>query len=215
MEKLYQHRFSVAVKKSKESVWRIVVEDFLQRWVAPDDAVLDLGCGYGEFLNHLSCKRRIGVDFNAEAADHLDPDVEFIRGDVTDLSFLEDESVQVVFTSNMMEHLRGKQDMERLLMEAKRVLAPGGHFIALGPNMRFLAGQYWDFWDHVVPITDKSLEEILAYLDFTVVNRYPKFLPYTTQSKYPRAPFLVRLYLKVPLAWKIMGRQFLIRARKN
>lgn len=114
----------------------------------------------------------------------------------------------------MMEHLRGKHDVERLLIEVRRVLIPGGHFIALGPNMRFLPGRYWDFWDHVVPITDKSLLEILTYLDFHIIDCHPKFLPYTTQSRYPRAPALVRLYLKMPLAWKIIGRQFLIRGRK-
>lgn len=214
LEKLYQNRFDDAEKLRKARVWRVVVSQFLQRWVPRDAAVLDLGCGYGEFLNHVQCARRIGVDFNADAQRHLDPGIEFHRADVTDLRFLSDATVDVVFTSNLLEHLDDKAHVERLIREAHRVLKPGGHFIALGPNMRALHGSYWDFWDHSVAITDKSLCEVLAYLDFDVVNCIPRFLPYTTQSSLPQAPWLVALYLKFPPAWRILGGQFLIRARR-
>lgn len=215
VEKLYRHRFSADTKKTKARVWQVVVEHYLHRWVQPSDTVLDLGCGYGEFLNYIHCARRIGVDFNPDSVRHLHKDIEFHQGDVTDLSFLPSNSVHVVFTSNMLEHLRGKKEVEDLCVEARRVLAPGGHFIALGPNMRYLHGRYWDFWDHSVAITDRSLEELLTYLDFDVTECYPQFLPYTTRSHYPQSPFLVKSYLKMPLAWRIFGKQFLIRAQKT
>lgn len=218
-EKLYRHRFSATVKRSKEKVWEVVVQEFFQRWVQADDVVVDLGCGYGEFLNNLRCKRRIGVDVNPESAEFLDPSIEFCQGDMADpsaaLSFVPDGTANLVFTSNMLEHLEGKHAIERLLTEVRRVLVPGGHFVAMGPNIRLLGGQYWDFWDHAIPITDRSLAELLVYLDFEIVNRYPRFLPYTTQSKYPKAPFFVKLYLRVPLAWRFLGKQFLVRARKK
>lgn len=214
VEKLYRHRFSADAKRSKEKVWRIVVSQFFQRWIAPSDTVLDLGCGYGEFLNNVVCDRRIGVDFNPDSVAHLDRAIEFHRGDVTQLDFLGDNSVDVVFTSNMLEHLRGKAEVERLVSEAWRVLAPGGHFIAMGPNMRYLHGRYWDFWDHNVAITDESLVELLAYSDFQIADCHPRFLPYTTRSGYPKAPALVGLYLRTPLAWRVMGKQFLVRAQK-
>ena len=80
--------------------------------------------------------------------------------------------------------------------------------------MRCLHGRYWDFWDHNVAITDRSLVEALEYLDFAIVDQWARFLPYTTQSRYPQAPFFVKLYLRTPLAWRVMGKQFLVRARK-
>lgn len=214
VEKLYRHRFSADTKQTKAKVWEVVVKDYLHRWIEPTDTVLDLGCGYGEFLNNVTSARRIGVDFNPDSKKHLQEEIEFHEGDVTDLSFLPDNSVNVIFTSNMLEHLRGKKEVEDLCTEARRVLTSGGHFIALGPNMRFLHGEYWDFWDHSVAITDRSLEELLQYLDFEIQQCHPQFLPYTTQSRYPQSPFLVKAYLRTPLAWRFMGKQFLVRAMK-
>ncbi|PCJ66244.1 MAG: hypothetical protein COA73_01385 [Candidatus Hydrogenedentota bacterium] len=215
VEKLYQHRFSADTKQQKERVWKVVVSEFFQQWIPETDTILDLGCGYGEFLNHIRGHRRIGVDFNPDAPGHLSPGIEFHQGDVTDLSFLQDNSIDTIFTSNMLEHLESKAHVEALTAEAQRVLKPGGQFIAMGPNMRFLHGEYWDFWDHIVAITDRSLVELLEYTGFTIQQAYPKFLPYTTQSKYPQNAFLVGLYLKFPPAWKVLGKQFLIRARKK
>jgi hypothetical protein len=102
-----------------------------------------------------------------------------------------------------------------MIAEVRRVLAPGGSFVALGPNVRFIPGSYWDFWDHYVPISDRSLTELLETSGFQVVDSHPRFLPYTTRSALPKAPWLVRAYLKVPLAWRVLGAQFLIRARKT
>lgn len=212
-QKLYRVRFDERDRGAKADVWRVIVERFFQRWVAAGDTVLDLGCGYGEFLNHLRCARRIGVDLNPDSADSLDPDIEFHQSSVLDLGFVQSQSVDTVFTSNLLEHLADKTEVERLLTEARRVLKRGGHLILLGPNIRFLPGQYWDFWDHLVPITDRSLCELLRKLDFSIVKCVPKFLPYTTRSRLPQAGFLVYLYLKLPLAWRFFGRQFLIRAQ--
>jgi SAM-dependent methyltransferase len=213
--KLYRNRFDAEDRQRKDEVWRIVVEDFLQRWVKPTDTVLDIGCGYGEFLNHIKCARRIGVDLNTDGRDSLAPDVEFHTADVRDLAFLDAASVDVVFTSNLMEHLPSKHDVEAMLVEVRRVLQPGGHLIAMGPNIRFVAGAYWDFWDHLTPITDRSLVELLEHLDYSVEDCYPKFLPYTTRSSIPQALWLVRGYVKFPPAWRVMGKQFLIRARRD
>ena len=68
-QKLYRVRFDERDRAAKADVWRVIVERFLQRWVSAGDTVLDLGCGYGEFLNHLRCARRIGVDLNPDSAD--------------------------------------------------------------------------------------------------------------------------------------------------
>lgn len=215
MQQIYRQRFDSEDRRAKDKVWAVIVADYLQRWVEADDTVLDVGSGFGEFLNHVKCRRRIGIDLNPDSESCLDPSIEFYQGDVCDLSFIEDDSVDVVFTSNLLEHLPSKEKVEELLGEVRRVLADGGHFIALGPNLRYLPGEYWDFWDHYTPITDRSLVEVLTNLGFRAVDCIPRFLPYTTQSAIPKAPWLVRLYLKAPIVWPILGRQFLIRVRKG
>jgi ubiquinone/menaquinone biosynthesis C-methylase UbiE len=214
LQRLYRHRFDEASREQKQRLWKAIVESYFQRFIAPADAVLDLGCGFGEFLNHVRCARRIGIDLNPEAPKYLDKAVEFHAGDVCDLKMVPDATVNLVFTSNLMEHLPSKEAALRMLGEARRVLKPGGQFIAMGPNLRFLPGEYWDFWDHLLPITDRSLAEALGSLDFKIVEQRARFLPYTTRSALPQAPWLVRLYLNLPFAWCLFGRQFLLRAAK-
>jgi dolichol-phosphate mannosyltransferase len=192
----------------------VIVEHFFSRWIKPSDTVLDLGCGYGEFLNHVRAAKRIGVDINPDSPSHLDEQIEFFQKGVCDLHFIADDSIDIVFTSNLMEHLPGKREVEQMVREAHRVLRPGGHFVMMGPNIRMLPGKYWDFWDHIVAISDRSLREVLENMEFEVVDLYPRFLPYTTRSWIPKHPALIQLYLSVPLAWRFMGKQFLIRAQK-
>ena len=214
LREIYRRRFDEQNRNAKAAVWKVLVESFFQKWVRPEDVVLDLGCGFGEFLNHLTCARKIGVDMNPDSAEHLDPDIEFHLGDVRDLAFLPDNALDIMFTSNILEHLPSKAEVEKTLRKIRRALKPGGHLIAMGSNIRFLPGRYWDFWDHAVPITDRSLAEILEAIGFHVVDCVPKFLPYTTCSRIPQSPLLVRCYLALPIAWRFLGKQFLIRARK-
>jgi SAM-dependent methyltransferase len=214
LQRLYRHRFDEASREAKKRLWKVLVESFFQKYATPAAAVLDLGCGFGEFLNHLRCGRRIGVDLNPEATQYLAPGIEFHAGDVCKLPMIADASVDLVFSSNLMEHLPSKEAAEQMLREARRVLKPGGQLLLMGPNLRFLPGEYWDFWDHRLPITDRSLAEVLGSLDFRVVEQHARFLPYTTRSALPQAGWLVRLYLHLPWAWGLFGRQFLLRATR-
>jgi len=115
LRRLYDHRFDERRREEKQRIWKVLVESFFQKHVASTAAVLDLGCGFGEFLNPLRCARRAGVDLQSEAPKHLEPGVEFHPGDVRDLSRFGDSTFDVVFTSNLMEHLPSKDDVARMV----------------------------------------------------------------------------------------------------
>ena len=87
--------------------------------------------------------------------------------------------------------------------------------MALGPNIRFVGNAYWDFVDHHVPLTDASLSELLEVHGFEIEQSIDRFLPYTMVRKRPVPNFFVAIYLAARPIWKILGKQFLIIARKS
>ena len=213
LSRLYKIRFEEAHLPRKNEIWSVLCEDFFSRFIGPDDTLLDIACGYGEFSNNMRAGRKIAVDLNRDAKTFLDDDVEFNYLSATELSELGENTVDVAFTSNFLEHLPDKEALDTLLEELKVVLKPGGRFVIMGPNLRYLSGEYWDFYDHHLGLTHLSLSEALQLKGYAVDTCIDRFLPYTTQGALPTHPALVRLYLKVPLAWRIMGKQFLLVAR--
>ena len=67
--------------------------------------MLDLGCGEGDFINSVDARRRIAVDVWPDFPSHIKPGIETHVGSVTDLSFLDDGSIDFVFASNLFEHI--------------------------------------------------------------------------------------------------------------
>ena len=213
LQRIYEARFE-SRRAYRRQVWSILIGDFFQQFIAPGDAVLDLGCGYGEFINTVRCARKLAMDLNPDAPKHLDPNVQFLEQDCSTRWPLPDGSLNAVFTSNFFEHLPDKAALGRTLDEIKRCLAPGGRIIALGPNIKYLPGAYWDFWDHYLPLTETSLQEALATRGFEIERCLGRFLPYTMASGPEYPPVFLKLYLKVPLAWRWFGKQFLVVGRK-
>ena len=112
-------------------------------------------------------------------------------------------------------HLPNKDLLNRTMEEIGKALKPGGRVVAMGPNISILKGRYWDFWDHHVALSDASLGELLEIHSFNIEYSISKFLPYNMVRVKQRPLFLLSLYLKLPLAWAFLGKQFLIVARKN
>jgi SAM-dependent methyltransferase len=100
------------------------------RALVPMDAstrVLDVGCGITGVL-HFVPGRRVGVDPLAERYKTVytyPPEIEIRKAYAESLPF-EDASFDVVFSSNMIDHV---EDPVRMVAEVQRVLRPGGHFV--------------------------------------------------------------------------------------
>jgi SAM-dependent methyltransferase len=101
------------------------------------------------------------------------------------------------------------------LREVHRILRPGGRLLILQPNVRYAYRQYWDFLDHYIALSHVSMVEALALTGFTPTDVRPRFLPFTTKSALPQAPWLVRLYLRFPPAQWLLGKQMFIAADKR
>ena len=214
LSKLYQFRFREADRAGKMRIWRALCELFFQALIGQDRVIVDLACGYGEFINNIHGKKKYAVDLNPDARAHLADDVEFCLSRADSITAIGGDSVDVVFASNFLEHLRSKEECDAVLAEIRRILRPGGRFVIMGPNIRYLAAEYWDFYDHVLPLSHLSLEEGLVQADYEIERIVPRFLPYTTRSRLPQHPALIAIYLKVPMVWRLLGKQFLVVARK-
>lgn len=213
LEEIYRHRFS-GQDAYRRAVWT-TLGTFFGRWVQPEAAVLDLGAGYCEFINQVRAERKIAMDLNPETRNRAASDIVVLQHDCSEPWPLPPATLDAVFTSNFFEHLPTKAHLERTLGQIHRALRPGGRLIALGPNIKYLPGAYWDFWDHYLPLTDSSLAEGLRQHRFQIEVQIDRFLPYTMSHGRQYPQWLLRAYLGVPAAWKLLGKQFLLVAKRS
>lgn len=214
LSQLYKIRFGEEQLPRKNEIWKVICGDYLQKFIRPTDTVVDIACGYGEFLNNITAQRKIAIDLNPDTKNFLKHGIEFNQCMATDLVSVVKGVADVVFTSNFLEHLPDKKTLDHFLEQVLLALKPGGKYVILGPNLRYLPGEYWDFYDHHLALTHLSLSEALQLKGFSIKICVDRFLPYTTQGALPTHPFFVKAYLKVPVAWRLFGKQFLVVAQK-
>ncbi len=213
LQSTYDRRFS-STTDYRRQVWSILTRVHFQRLIPESGAVLDVGCGWGEFINQIRARRKLGMDLNPASAQHLNADVELLSQDCSTRWPLADMTLDTVFTSNFFEHLPDKAALHRTLVEAFRCLKPGGRIICMGPNIKCVPGAYWDFWDHYLPLTELSMQEGLELIGFRVEASHARFLPYTMATGINPPLWTVSLYLRLPILWRWFGKQFLLIASK-
>lgn len=216
LEAIYRNRFDARDLANKRILWGVLVRERFQRYVPDDGTVVDLGAGSCEFINQVRARRRVAVDLNPATAGFAAPAVEVLTTRSDDMASLASGSVDVVFTSNFFEHLPTKADLMSTLAECHRVTRDGGLIVVLMPNVRYLAGRYWDYLDHHLPLTHLSVGEALEIAGYEVEESTGRFLPYTVKdARFEVRPWMVAAYLRLPVAWRLLGRQMLVVARKR
>ena len=213
LEREYERRFSDRADY-RWKVWTLLTRDFFQQVRAGGRrgprARLRLG------RVHQPDPRAAEVRHGSESREPraAGPGIEFLHQDCSERWPLDDNTLDTVFTSNFFEHLPDKTSLGRTLREACRCLKPGGRIVCLGPNIRALPGAYWDFWDHYLPLTELSLSEGLELSGFKTETSIARFLPYTMARARNPPVWTVGLYIRLPLVWPMLGKQFLVVAVK-
>ena len=80
LSRIYSRRFEQNVVY-RNQVWQVLTSQFFQRWIPRESSVLDLGCGYGEFINNIEAREKLGIDMNPDAPSRLRRDVRFMQQD--------------------------------------------------------------------------------------------------------------------------------------
>jgi SAM-dependent methyltransferase len=203
------HESRLPPDTKRDVVWQALWRFYFSRMIPLDFCVLDLGAGYGNFINHVAAKRRIALDVWPDFPQYLAPGVEAIVGPVTDLDFLADGSVDFAFASNLFEHIP-QEAFARVLDGLRPKLSTRGTLNILQPNYRYASREYFDDYTHVAIYSHVSLVDFLTANGYEVIQVVPRFLPLTLKSRMPVSPWLIAAYLASPI--KPLGKQMFIRA---
>lgn len=213
-ERIYKFRFSDVDSSARRVVWGEIARYLEGRFGIPN-RLLDVACGSGEFVTVSTSTEKWALDTMPNI--NLDPSIRFKEGSylTTDLP---KSYFNMIFMSNILEHLSSRDQVSQFLTRAFQQLEHGGCIVVMGPNFKYTVRHYFDFADHNVIITHKSMEEFLVGAGFVIQTTIPRFLPYSFRSwrsQLPGARYFTRMYLRCSPLWRIMGRQFLIVANKQ
>jgi len=211
-ERLYEYRFRDVNQDTRAAVWKEIAQ-FIYGALGSPRRVLDPAAGRCEFLNAIPSEERWGVDTGAYAPKHAAPGVKTLVSDIFKAE-LPPNYFDAVFVSNFLEHLNSREEVAAFLEKMHGVLKPGGQIAVVGPNFKHCQEEYFDCGDHNLALTEVSTAELLYAAGFQVERVHGRFIPYSFRSRLPVRPFLVRLYLKMSPAWRVLGKQFMILARK-
>src|SRR5882672_11278964 len=104
LKRLYAHRLARS-SAYRNRIWTVLATEFFSRWISNSATVLDLGSGYGGFINNVRAGRKYAMDLNPDAVTHVSESVSFLRHDCSTPWSVASGSLDVVFTSNFFEHL--------------------------------------------------------------------------------------------------------------
>ena len=216
------HTTRLIRNKKHQVVWKCLCELFFDKLVmSPTNSrVLDLGAGYGEFINHIDARHKIALDLWEGIKDFINDDVTPVIGSVELIdellkeASLQHQSLDMVFASNLFEHLSHHQ-IQKILACLCDYLTVSGKLVIMQPNYKYCYKQYFDDYTHISVWTDSSLCDFLQSNGFKIEKVYPKFLPFSMKPRFPAIKWLIKLLLRCYLLSPVkpLAGQMLIIAR--
>jgi len=194
----------------RNAVWKEVCRFLQERYISPESSILEIGAGYCHFINNIEGKERHALDISSEVARHAGKGVVPHPQSCTRMDGIEDSYFDVLFASNILEHLLREETIQTL-SEIRRVLKKNGKLIIIQPNFKYCFRDYFDDYTHVQVFTHVGLSDLIVASGFSILDLKPRFLPFSMKSNLPKVPWLVRLYLKSP--FKPFAGQMLIVAK--
>ncbi|MGZ4270650.1 MAG: class I SAM-dependent methyltransferase [Solirubrobacteraceae bacterium] len=207
-QRLYEWRFRDVDQDARGGVWR-EISQYIHGELGAPEKVLDPAAGRGEFVNNVPARERWAVDAVAYDEGTYDAGVRSIVSDIFDADLPADH-FDGVWVSNFLEHLLTQEAVATFLEKMRDSLRAGGRIAIMGPNFRYCSREYFDCADHTLIFTHVAIEEHLYAAGFTPIRTVPRFLPYSFRGRLPPSAPLTRRYLQTPIAWRALGKQFLV-----
>ena len=211
LAKVYEFRFAGLSQVKKDATWALVTR-WIESKLGNPKSVLDPAAGRGEFIISSRAAERWACDLSDQRTS-WPTGITTRFGDIYKVD-LPEKHFDLIFVSNFLEHLATPDEIYRYLVQLRKSLKPGGKLAIMGPNFRYCAKEYYDFADHLLPLTHRTIEEHLAAADLQHQLTLSRFLPLSFRSQRFSNPWLVKLYLAVPIFWRLFGKQFFIVATR-
>jgi len=212
-DRIYEFRFRGIDESKKRITWDEIAE-FMYKKLGRPHVILDPAAGKCELINAIQSKEKWAVDLNDYfIKKYVAPNVKIVVGDIFKVQ-LPQNYFDGVFVSNFLEHLNSQEEVAAFLEKMYGTIKPGGRIAIMGPNFKYAYRSYFDFADHSVVLSELGVAEHIYGAGFELENIHPRFLPLSFRGGIPVSRFLVKTYLSMPFAWKILGKQFLVVARK-
>jgi SAM-dependent methyltransferase len=211
-ERLYSYRFRDIDQAARLRVWESIAPHVHGLMGSPE-AVLDPAAGRGEFIGAIPARERWAIDEVAYPEAEQTAGVKIVTASIMDAE-LPAGHFDGVFASNFLEHLHDQEAIAQFLEKMRDAMKTGGRIAIMGPNYRYCSKEYWDCADHYVALTHVAIAEHLYAAGFEPERIVPRYLPYSFRGILPPSQRLTSIYLRTPLARKLLGKQFLVIGRR-
>ena len=135
------------------------------------------GSGYFDWI-HANCglpRRHIGIELFLPKPDVLPENSEWVANTAGDMSDIEDDVADVVFSGQNIEHL-WEHDVTNFLLESNRILKHGGLLVVDSPNRIITEALCIVHPEHMLEFTPDEMCELLSLAGFDVTKKRGIFL---------------------------------------
>src|SRR3972149_11677749 len=94
--RLYRLRFEKDIKIRNE-IWKVLCQDFFQKYIKTTDTICDLGAGFCEFINNIKAQNKSAIDVNPESRKYAASDVQVVACKSVNLAQKIKDKLDVVF----------------------------------------------------------------------------------------------------------------------
>lgn len=134
--------------------------------------LLSAGCSglwYFEWIDKYLGKpeKHIGLEFYSEKPENLPAHVNWIQQNVFDMSAVQTQSVDMVFSGQNVEHL-WPSELAGFLMEANRILEEDGLLVIDSPNFPVCQSYCWSHPEHIIEFSVPQFVVLLGLSGFQV-----------------------------------------------